>query len=318
MATAYPYNAETSSPPGDLYRRRESGSKEKPTESVAESESAGASSSDNDSSNSSSSSSALGKVLACAEIPNFNNGQADMDKFKITKDSWGKQYRAFVKDPAGGTNKVLEITVPAGFYARSKDKGGTGFYADPVGNKQFASNKDALYTFEYDIYFPQGFEWVKGGKLPGQYGGAGSGEACSGGKAAVDCFSTRHMWRTNGMAELYVYADKSAQSSQYKATCGKYCVDEYGDSLERGKYTFKAGQWTHVKQTIGLNTPGQQDGYLQVSYDNETAIDINTMVWRNTDFGVNGIMFQIFFGGSTADWAPSSDQHIYFKNIKYM
>ncbi|KAF8823747.1 hypothetical protein HHX47_DHR9000532 [Lentinula edodes] len=42
---------------------------------------------------------------------------------------------------------------------------------------------------------------LMGGKLPGLYGGR---QGCSGGDAAVDCFSTRPMWRKDGQGELYV------------------------------------------------------------------------------------------------------------------
>ena len=45
------------------------------------------------------------------------------------------------------------------------------------------------------------FEWVLAGKLPGLYGGH---TACSGGDEALDCFSTRLMWREGGMGELYL------------------------------------------------------------------------------------------------------------------
>jgi hypothetical protein len=47
-------------------------------------------------------------------------------------------------------------------------------------------------VFEYQVLFPRGFDFVKGGKLPGIYGGR---EGCSGGDAAKDCFSTRYMVR---------------------------------------------------------------------------------------------------------------------------
>ena len=75
-------------------------------------------------------------------------------------------------------------------------QGGSEFYASPLDINQ-ARNV----TFEYKVFFPGDFEWVKGGKLPGLYGGR---TGCSGGDPALDCFSTRLMWRAGGAGELYL------------------------------------------------------------------------------------------------------------------
>ena len=54
----------------------------------------------------------------------------------------------------------------------------------------------------YDIWFPTGFGWNQGGKLPGLRGGD-SVTGCSGGNETdgESCFSTRLMWRTSGSGE---------------------------------------------------------------------------------------------------------------------
>lgn len=75
-------------------------------------------------------------------------------------------------------------------------KGGSEFYATPLDISK-ASNV----TLEYKVFFPGDFDWVKGGKLPGLYGGH---TRCSGGSPALDCFSTRMMWRAGGAGELYL------------------------------------------------------------------------------------------------------------------
>ena len=75
-------------------------------------------------------------------------------------------------------------------------RGGSEFYAAPLD-----VSKASSLTFEYKVFFPSDFEWVKGGKLPGLYGGR---TGCSGGDAALDCFSTRLMWRAGGAGELYL------------------------------------------------------------------------------------------------------------------
>jgi hypothetical protein len=75
-------------------------------------------------------------------------------------------------------------------------KGGSQFYAAPLDLRNARS-----VTFAYSVFFPSDFEWAKGGKLPGLYGGR---TGCSGGDPAIDCFSTRLMWREGGAGELYL------------------------------------------------------------------------------------------------------------------
>jgi hypothetical protein len=75
-------------------------------------------------------------------------------------------------------------------------QGGSEFYAAPLD-----LGKARSVTFAYSVFFPSDFEWVKGGKLPGLYGGR---TGCSGGDPALDCFSTRLMWRAGGAGELYL------------------------------------------------------------------------------------------------------------------
>lgn len=54
-------------------------------------------------------------------------------------------------------------------------------------------------SFAYSVWFEHGFEFNKGGKMPGVYGGTSeeSATGCSGGRqeGRDDCFSSRLMWR---------------------------------------------------------------------------------------------------------------------------
>lgn len=81
---------------------------------------------------------------------------------------------------------------------------------EPVGGFGVWTKEHISHTaiLTYGIFFPAGFNFVKGGKLPGLYGGKTS---CTGGDPAVDCFSTRIMWRADGQGELYLYANREAQ-----------------------------------------------------------------------------------------------------------
>ncbi|XP_037049639.1 uncharacterized protein LOC119083929 [Bradysia coprophila] len=95
----------------------------------------------------------------------------------------------------------IDVIYPEGSYTPSVEPiGGFGVWT------KHQINHTAI--FKYGVFFPAGFDFVKGGKLPGLYGGKTS---CTGGDPAVDCFSTRLMWREGGQGELYLYANREAQ-----------------------------------------------------------------------------------------------------------
>lgn len=105
----------------------------------------------------------------------------------------------FLQSPinANISSAVLQLVYPAhSVNPGNKPEGGADFYATPL-NLAGARNV----TLEYSVFFPTDFNWVKGGKLPGLFGGH---TGCSGGVSARDCFSTRLMWRPQGTGELYL------------------------------------------------------------------------------------------------------------------
>jgi hypothetical protein len=138
-------------------------------------------------------------------------------------------------------------------------------------------------SLAYGIYFPASFDFRKGGKLPGLYGGHGG---CSGGNEASTCFSTRLMFRQDGMGELYLYAPVGKQP---KSVCNlppfSTCSAVFGASLGRGSWTFARGGWTHVKQDIWLNTPGQADGGFNIWVNGERVLTANNVFIRNAPPG---------------------------------
>lgn len=87
----------------------------------------------------------------------------------------------FSTDSAGWNESVnsLQVLYPRGSNAPHNDpQGGTEFYAIPL-DLSTATNA----SLQYSVYFPLDFDWVKGGKLPGLYGGH---KGCSGGDAAIE------------------------------------------------------------------------------------------------------------------------------------
>ncbi|KAK4699633.1 hypothetical protein P7C70_g6629, partial [Phenoliferia sp. Uapishka_3] len=188
---------------------------------------------------------------------------------------------AYTSGKSDGTNNeaALSALYPKGSYSPGNTPlGGIGFYGSPI-DVSAANNV----SFSYSVFFPADFEFVKGGKLPGLYGGK---KGCSGGDTAENCFSARLMWRTGGLGELYLYAPREKQVTAL-CTLGplSYCNTVDGMSIGRGSWTFKAGEWTNIRQDIWLNTPGKADGGFNIWVNDDLVLSSSSVYYRNSPVG---------------------------------
>ncbi|KAJ6588237.1 hypothetical protein B0H19DRAFT_922055 [Mycena capillaripes] len=231
---------------------------------------------------------------------------------------------AYTAAPDG--KQAMQARYPKGSYIPSKKPlGGISFYAPGPAAVDITTAKEA--TFGYSVMFPKGFRFVKGGKLPGIYGGDDPDTAvsCSGGRRDPTCFSARLMWRTNGMGEMYTYipSDPSGDAHGQFAANAKICDipnsecnPTYGASIARGAFNFTPGVWTTVSERVRLNTAGKADGELQLFVGGKSVIKVEGIILRDSDKGrMRGIQMQTFFGGSTKDWATPVDQEVYFADF---
>ncbi|KAG9102849.1 hypothetical protein FRC06_000963 [Ceratobasidium sp. 370] len=220
---------------------------------------------------------------------------ANLDCFGILKYGFGKSNLKVVHGippsasasvpvsspaPTGTLEWTNEMSAIEAFYPKgsinpgNSPQGGADFYANPLPALKNAQNV----TFGYSVFLPVDFEPVKGGKLPGLYGGK---TGCSGGDAALDCFSTRLMWRAKNDGELYLYAPKDKQTDRVCNTPPRsICEADYGLSIGRGSFKFTPGQWTHVSQTVVLNTPGRQDGYFTLDVNGKRVLNLQGLYYR--------------------------------------
>ncbi|KAI0668352.1 hypothetical protein C8Q78DRAFT_980244 [Trametes maxima] len=223
----------------------------------------------------------------------------------------------YVNAPDGRLS--MKAHYPAGSYTFSHTpQGGFSFYAPGPESVDLTTAKEA--TFGYSVYFPAGFDFVKGGKLPGLYGGDSDSEAvsCSGGRRDDGCFSARIMWRTNGAGELYTYLPPDFDANQ--AVCDippfSTCNSVYGASVGRGSFTWKTGGRTTISQRVRLNDAGQENGELELFVGGESVVSVGGLVLRDSDAGrIRGIQMQTFFGGSDSSWASPVDQDVYFSDF---
>jgi hypothetical protein len=205
--------------------------------------------------------------------------------------SFGLDISELVDDPDAPGGELLRTFYPAGSASRGTDgpDGGAQAYL------QLPGPVDVL-ELTYQVRFPPGFDFVKGGKLPGLYGGTEN----SGGDIpdGTNGFSTRYMWRTDGAGEVYAYLPAS---------------ENKGTSLGRGCWTFPPGDWTTVRQRVQLNTPGEDDGRISVWQGDRLVLDRGGLEFRTTpELRIDGLFFSTFFGGDDSSWASPVDQHVDF------
>jgi hypothetical protein len=136
-------------------------------------------------------------TLASSDAQTFLKGGWGLAKDAIQQ---GGDRLEFVSDPfpssGSSTNSsVLRVTYPAGSF--SGGSGGAQFV-----NLWNGSSPLNSMVLTYELAFDQGFDWVKGGKLPGLRGGPEI-DGCSGGIASngTNCWSARLMWRENAAGE---------------------------------------------------------------------------------------------------------------------
>lgn len=200
--------------------------------------------------------------------------------------------RATIEEEAN--TKFLRVTYPAGQY-------GPG-----LGGVQFTIPLGASYTelfLAYRVRFGSGFEWVKGGKLPGLVGGtAPTGCLAKDDPDSLSGFSARMMWRAGGLPVQYLYFPERISE----------CGDDYDYLVGGISAAFSPGTWHTVQHRIVMNDPGMPNGIMQAWFDGQLAVDEQSFLWRaeGYEYEVDALYFSTFFGGGDDSWAPSTDQTI--------
>ena len=220
-----------------------------------------------------------------------------MQKWQVgRKKAWGLQNLKAMPDPSGKFPTIIRATFPKG----SASPTVTRNTSRPVGGGQFfarlgITSRESMHLRFY-VRFAEDFDFVKGGKLPGLFGGSvGSGGNIPNG---TNGFTTRFMWRRSGAGEVYAYVPSSI---------------EHGTSFGRGKWRFQPHRWQLIEQEIKLNTPGKKDGRIRVWFEEKLVFDEDNIVFRTvSSLRIEGIFFCTFFGGNDPTWATPRTTHIDF------
>lgn len=218
--------------------------------------------------------------------------------------------------------KAWRILYPKGsINPNGKIPGGVGFHIS--GPRDFQARLDNAneIIYGYSVLFEEGFEWVKGGKLPGGFGGVeANAYHCTGGRKEQrdTCYNLRLMWRKDGDGELYAYLPMTDENTAELLNVPPKSIKnpDYGFSVGRGSFRFLSGSWVTLVQRIKLNDVGVQNGEIEIRANGKVVIFASGLTIRTTpNSSIKGIHFESFFGGHTPEWASPKDQYAYFTNI---
>ncbi len=192
-------------------------------------------------------------------------------------------------------NRYLKVVVPAGFYG-------------PITGAQWRIPIEPAdeYYFSYKLKFEKGFDFVKGGKLPGLAGGDGN---CGGNVPnGYDGWSARMMFWEGGKLSFYVYFPD--QSSKWGERL--FLKEQNGDTVR-----ICPGGWHNITQYLKMNTLGKVDGVLKGWFDGRAVFFSDRMVFRKDEkLKVDQVFYSVFMGGGDSSWASAKTEYICFDDFR--
>ncbi|MFN3786568.1 MAG: polysaccharide lyase, partial [Thiothrix sp.] len=197
------------------------------------------------------------------------------------------------KDSRDGKGQALRIKLPQGAAGCSDDTTCANW------KPHLGAKLDSLY-YSYWVKFPENFDFVRGGKLPG----IGSFEPRTGGDKpnGNDGWSVRVMWEKAGRLGQYVYHPDQPQA--------------FGEFFPWDAPLPEKGKWYQVKTLVRLNTPGKHDGVITTWLNGKQVFDKRDLRFRNgNNLQIERFLFTVFFGGTGAEWAPPRDMLVYLDDF---
>lgn len=205
----------------------------------------------------------------------------------LSQAAWGLSFPRTAIDPGALEGPALTVPYAAHSSAPScttcPDPRGAQFYTDLSKIGLASLQTAASLRLRYKVRFPVTFDWSRGGKLPGLYGGDVS--ASSGGTHGAG-WSTRLMWRHGPAGEVYFYSPTATG---------------YGADLGLASWSFDAdGHW-HTYEQLVERSP------QRVTMWKDNAQVFQGGVPGTSGIPFAGIFFSTFFGGHDSTWGPAHD-----------
>jgi hypothetical protein len=225
---------------------------------------------------------------------------------------WYIQSWSNPKSVSSGTDG-LKVSYKTGAVGMSS---GTGFKANP--SKSLPAESASV---SYSIYFPDSFDFRRGGKAGcGMCLGTKLYECDTGGEHSNSGGSVRVTWKENGQGVAYMYlptqAPLSSQSAAFKAVADD--PDKSGIHIfAKSSLKFIKGGWNSVTLTVKLNSVSSSNGLLRLTINGVTEELSDVLYRRDATVKINTMVFATFFGGSSKDYAPLKSETATFKDFKF-
>ena len=180
-------------------------------------------------------------------------------------------------------------------------------------------------VMSYSVFFPGGFGWNKGGKLPGVCLGEDLKDCATGRQWSMKGGSARLMFKEGGGVYGYLYMPfGSSKASMAKQSAGvRAQLHESGGAgigvwSKNSPFKLKAGSWNAVSLRVVLNTPGAANGSFSLTV-NGVSRSVGGIRWRDSgDVKISSMNVVTFFGGGSMDWAaPASSPFALFKDFRF-
>lgn len=231
-------------------------------------------------------------------VINFDNNQLGAYQTKdFSKDwncpSWkmGQAQVTVVTGDKAYQGKGLQLRFP---------KGASGCKTHCINWKPSLSGKFEQLYYSYWLKFPDNFDFVLGGKLPG----IGSDKPNTGGNKpnGYDGWSVRAMWDKEGQLGQYVY-----HMDQSRA---------FGEFMQWDMPPIGKGKWHYIQTWVKLNDVQQKNGIIQTHVDGKQVLNKTDIRFRMTSgLEVERFLFSSFFGGQGAEWSPKKDEFLYLDHF---
>jgi hypothetical protein len=207
----------------------------------------------------------------------------------------------------------LKVSYKAGAFGMAS---GTGFKANP--SKSLPAESA---TVSYSVYFPDNFDFRRGGKAGcGVCLGTKIYECDTGGEHSKSGGSVRVVWKEGGKGIAYMYmptqTSVKSQSAAFKRQAEE--TDHAGIHMfKNSDLQFKKGAWNSVSLTVKLNSPTSSDGILRLTINGATSELTDVVYRRDASVKINTIVFISFFGGSGKEYAPIKPENATFKDFRF-
>ena len=197
-------------------------------------------------------------------------------------DDWGvlenaRVMKAFHNAPSP---LVLQVRLPKGstsMYQAAGNGGGLTFRWQPRAMEGATSA-----CLSYSVYVPPGFDFGKGGELPGLFGGKDYKPATP--ADGVNGFASRPVWGVDGKGEMRL------QTPSVKGGLSQ--------ALGAPSFKLERERWISIEQETVLNTPGLNNGVARIWVDGVLKTERSKIAWRkDKSLTLSGVINDVWYGG---------------------